>query len=149
MRKNWVAVAVMLALVVFVSGTRRLASVGFMIDIATAPKHCGDARYIVASAVGTHKVTLNSNPGFDIHDLPFRLGETLKYRAEKLVYVRAEPGVSYGEFVQLVDTVRPEAEIISLITPQVEALAYARVCLAPSCGPCNDLRSSRLKRNVN
>lgn len=151
MRQNWVAVTVMLAfaLVLFAFGTRRPPSAGFMIDIATAPEHCGDGRYIVASAVGNHRVTLNPDPSFDIRELPSRLRESLKYRAEKLVFVRAEPGISFGEFVQLVDAVRPEAEIISLITPQVEVLARARYCLAPSCGPCNDLRSSRLNRSVN
>lgn len=153
MKTNWVPVAVVLALalalMIFSSGTRRFPSAGFMIDIATAPQDCGDARYIIASAVGNHRVILDPDPSFDIRELPARLREVLKYRAEKLVYVRAEPGVAFGEFVQLVDTVRPEAEIISLITPRVDAVARARYCLAPSCGPCNDLRSSRLKPSVN
>ena len=92
-----------------------------MIDIATAPEHCGDGRYIVASAIGDHRVSLNAEPSLAIWELPSRLQETLKYRAEKLVYVR-EPGVSFGEFIQLVDTVRPEADIISLITPQLKPL---------------------------
>jgi biopolymer transport protein ExbD len=151
MRANWVAVAVMLtlALVIFVSSTRRLPTAGFMIDIATAPEHCGDGRETVASAAGNDRVTLNSDPSLDIREFLPGLRETLKHRAEKLVYVRAEPGVSFGEFVQLVDAVRPEAGIVSLITPQVGVLARARYCLAPSCGLCRDPRSSRLKRSVN
>jgi biopolymer transport protein ExbD len=151
MRLAWIAAAALLvlALVIPASGDRHLPSAGFMLDIATAPESCGDRRNIVATAFGNHRVTLNVDPGFDIRELPSRLREILKYRAEKLVYVRAEPGVAFGEFVQLVDAVRPEAEIISLITPQVEVLAHARICLVPSCGPCDDLRSSQRRRTVN
>jgi len=60
MRTNWVAVAVMLALllVVLASSTQRPPSAGFMINIAVAPENCGDGRSIVASAVGNHHVTL-------------------------------------------------------------------------------------------
>ena len=151
MKTNWNAVALLLVLasVIVAVGTRRLPATGFMIDIASAPEHCGDGRDVEALAVGNNMVALTPDPSFDIHELPSRLRETFKYRAEKLVFVRAEPGVSFAEFVQLVDAVRPEAEIISLITPQVEVLARARHCLAPSCGPCDHLRPSQLKRSVN
>jgi len=134
MKANWVAAAVMLAvaLMISASGTQRLPSAGFMIDTATALEHCGAGRAIVASADGNRRATLYRYPSFDIRELPPRLRKTLKYRAEKLVYVRAEPGVAFGEFVQLVDTVRPKAEIISLIAPKVEALARARCSLAPA-----------------
>lgn len=150
MKTEWTAIAVMLtlALLVLASGTRRSPSAGFMLDVATAPESCGDGRDIVASALGHQRVTLHFDQGFDIRELPSKLRTELSSRAEKLVYVTAEPGASFGEFLQLVDAVRPEAEIISLITPQVEVLASARFCLAPSCGPCDDLRSSRLKRSI-
>jgi hypothetical protein len=59
------------------------------------------------------------------------LREALRYRAEKVVYVEAEPGVTWGEFLTLVDHVWTEADVVSLITPQVDALARKSICLTP------------------
>ncbi len=149
MRARWAVIAVMLAvaLLVFLSGTRR-PSVGFMIDVAAARADCGDGSLVYASAVGHHRVTLNTEPSIDIRGFPARLHEKTKARGESLVFVRADPGVSFGEFVQLVDAVHPEADIISLITPQVDALVRfdpsgpippGLRCLAPSCRSWADL----------
>jgi hypothetical protein len=59
-----------------------------------------------------------------------RLRAILRYRAEKIVYVKTEPGVSWEQFLDLFDNVRPEVEIISLLTPQVDTLFRRRLCLA-------------------
>ncbi len=64
----------------------------------------------------------------------------MTYRAEKLLYVKAESGVSWGEFVELIDQVWPETDVVSILTPQVEALARQRYCLTPSCYDCAKLR---------
>jgi hypothetical protein len=40
------------------------------------------------------------------------------------VYVKAEPDVSFADFIELVDTIRPEAEVISLITPETRAFSF-------------------------
>ena len=151
MRTNSVSLAVVLALTlaVVVFSTVCLPSAGFMIDIATTRAYCGDGRIIVATAVGNHRAALNSDPGVDIGEFRSSLRKALSTRAEKPVYVRAEPGISFGEFVEFVAAVRPEAEIISLITRRVEALPSARYCLEPSCGACIDPRSARLRWNVN
>jgi hypothetical protein len=116
-------------------------SKGFMLDIAAAPEECGDSRNVVATAMGSHKAKLNAAEGLGMAEVAVGLREALKYRAEKLVYVKAEPDVSFADFMELVDTIRPEAEVISLITSEVEVLARERWCLAPSCGACTSLRS--------
>jgi biopolymer transport protein ExbD len=156
MNVKWAAIAVMLtlALLVVVSGTRRRPSVGFMIDVATALKDCGDGRLFLASAVGDRRVTLNPEPSIDIRDLPAQLRKKVENRTEVVVFVKADPGVSFGEFVQLVDAVHSEADIISLVTPQIDALARIVAlpgtlewemrpprCLAASCRRCDDLAS--------
>jgi hypothetical protein len=147
MTKYWRAVAMVFALAwaLFIPSAPPPPSSGFLLDLATSPESCGDGRETVAAAVGGHRFHLNPSPLLDRRELSSRLREILKYRAAKLVYVRAEPGTSHGDFTELLDTVRPEAEIISLITPQVEVLAQTRYCLAPSCGVCDDARSARLK----
>ena len=112
-----------------------------MLDIAAAPEECGDSRIEVAAAMGSHKAKLNAQEGLGMAEVAARLREALKYRADKLVYVKAEPEVSFADFIELVDTIRPEAGVISLITPEVEVLARKRWCLAPSCGACTSLQS--------
>lgn len=107
-----------------------------MIDIATAPERCGDGRQIVATAIGNHKVTLNTGPGIAMVEVGPKLREFLKYRAAKEVFVRAEGDVTFADFMELVDNVRPEAEVVSLITPQVYVLVRRGAC-GPCCGSCD------------
>ena len=52
-----------------------------------------------------------------------RLHEVLIYRAERAVLVKAEPDVSWGEFLAMVDHLKPEVTRLAILTPQVEALA--------------------------
>jgi hypothetical protein len=114
---------------------------GLRVDVAMAPGSCGDGRDVVAAAVGKHKAKLNGAADVSIGELKLQLHKVLSYRAEKLVYVTADADVSWGEFVELVDGVWPEADVVSLITPRVKAMAARTYCLAPSCGQCAALRS--------
>src|SRR5579862_3596239 len=77
---------------------------GFMLDIAAAPEECGENRNVVATAMGSHKAKLNAEEGLGMAEVVAGLRETFKYRAEKLVYVKAEPDVSFADFIELVDT---------------------------------------------
>ena len=116
---------------------------GFVLDLAVAPESCGDGRHIVAIAMGKHRARLNAEADLPVDEIGPRLREIQSYRAEKLTYVTAEADVSWGEFLELVDRVWPEADVVSLITPQVQVLAERRICLAPSCGQCEMLRRNR------
>jgi len=71
----------------------RPQSKGFMLDIAAAPEECGDSRIEVAAAMRSHKAKLNAQEGLGMAEVAARLREALKYRADKLVYVKAEPEV--------------------------------------------------------
>lgn len=60
-----------------------------------------------------------------------RLHEVLLTRAERAVLVRAQPDVSWAEFLEMVDHLKPEVTRLAILTPQVEALARLdRHCLA-------------------
>ena len=124
-------------------GNAKKPATGLLVDLATAPEHCGDGRNIVAIAVGQHRARLNAETDMPIERIGKRLHEVQRYRAEKLTYVTAEADVPWGEFLELVDRVWSESDLVSLITPKVKALAEQRICLAPSCGQCEMLRRSR------
>jgi len=122
------------------SGSHKAAE-GFMLGIATAPASCMDnVRIVIATATSSHRARLNTEPELPIAEVSPRLREVMRYRAERVVYVRADADVSWGEFVELVDHVWPEADVVSLITPQVDAEARRTICLSP-CGNCARLRS--------
>jgi hypothetical protein len=114
-----------------------------MLDVATAPESCGDGHELVATAVGNQKGRLNRGADVPIVELARLIREELRYHSMKHVYIAAESQVSWGEFMMLVDHLWPDSEVISILTPNVEALAVQRVCLAPSCGECLRLRSLR------
>jgi hypothetical protein len=124
---------------------KRLPAVGFLVDVASAPTSCGDGSHIVAIAMGNGRARLNAEPVVSLDQLDLRLREVLSYRAEKLVYVTAEPQASWADFLVMVSRVWPEADVVSLLTPEVDRLRRQRYCLAPSCGPCDELRSRRVK----
>ena len=119
---------------------------GFMLDLAKAPHGCGDGRHIGAVAMGNRRVWLNAGPDISVSEVGLKLREIMKTRTERIAFVEAEADVSWGEFAELVDHIRPEVEIISLVTPQVEALARQRMCLAPSCGRRAKLREFSIVR---
>jgi hypothetical protein len=56
----------------------------------------------------------------------------MKYRAERVVYVAAEPGVAWTDVLALLARVWNEAEVISIMTPRIEELAQRQICLTPS-----------------
>jgi hypothetical protein len=112
----------------------------YFLDLATAPEWCGDGRALIATAIGSHRAKLDTKPAIAIAEIGPRLRVLLQYRSEKIVYVTAELGVSWGEFIDLLDHIRPEVEMMSMVTPQVDALFRRRLCLGFSCGDCVRLR---------
>jgi hypothetical protein len=136
-----------MVLVVLVSACagERAPSRGFLLDVATAPERCGESRAEVLTALGQRRVQVTYDLVLDMDSMGGWVRDRLQTRAYKFVYVKAEPGVPFGEFVELVDRVWPEAEVVSIMTPKVDALARKRVCLAPSCGRCEQFRDRVLR----
>ena len=109
---------------------------GFPVDLAVSQESCGDGRTIVAVAIGGHRARPNAEPDAAFPKVVQRLREVMSYRAEKVVYIKAEPQVPWTEFLELVDYVWPEVQVVSILTPQVEAMARRTLCLSPSCRDC-------------
>ncbi len=117
---------------------------GFLIDLPDATSPCGDGpRTVVAVALGGHRARLNKEPSADIPAVARRIREVLQYRAEKVVYVAAEHDASWGDFLEVVEGVWPEADVVSFFTPQVAALSRQTLCLHPSCRDCRSLGGYR------
>lgn len=114
---------------------------GFHLDLASAPENRGDGRPIVAIVLGNGRVRLNDDEAFAIRELPARLQEIFQYRAERVVFVQALPGISLGEFVEVVDAIYPQAGVTSTLTSEVKALTDERFCLEVSCGRCVNFSS--------
>jgi hypothetical protein len=113
------------------------ASKGFMVDLAASAESClDDSRNIVAVAIGRHRAKLNAEPDATFPETVQRFREVVSVNAEKIVYVRAEAEVSWGEFMELVDDVWPEVNVVSILTPQVEKMSRRTYCLGPSCRDC-------------
>lgn len=138
-----------LALATLVYETRRHQAFGYITDIATVSRYCGESELTIVTALGNQQASINSKIQVHIGDLRARLHERLNHQAEILVYVRAEPGATVEDFVQLLAAVQPEADVVSLLTPRVQALSHHGYCLVPSCHSCDNFPSFRLERTRN
>ena len=120
---------------------------GILVDVAASSAPCGDSpRYLIATAVGGHRARLNQEPATAIPEICHRLREVLAYRAEKVVFVNAEADVPWEEFLELVDHVWPETDVVSILTPKVESLAHRTYCLYPSCRDCTAFGGFRARK---
>jgi len=86
-----------------------------IVDVATLLEFCGDSRDIVVSATGKHRARLNGEYEGTIVEVTRKIHEIMLDRAEKVVFVKAEAGVSWGELLKLVDHVRPEVDVVSIL----------------------------------
>lgn len=121
-----------IVLAVVDSVLRPKPAVGFVLDVAFSPSSCGDGNDVVVTVMANHQARLNASPTFNISDARWTIRNRLSTRAERLVYVRADPNVTFGEFTEFVDALSPEVEVLSLITPEVERHVQKRWCLSPS-----------------
>jgi hypothetical protein len=120
-------------------GQENKAGKAYFLDLATAPESCGDGRILIVTAIGSHRAKLDTEPAMAIAQIGPRLRALMQYRPETIVYVEAQSGISWGEFLDLLDQIRPEAEMTSLVTHRIDTLFRRYLCLAPSCGDCTRL----------
>jgi hypothetical protein len=75
---------------------------------------------------------VNAEPDANVDQAVSQIHEVMKYRAERVVFVSADPGVARKDVLALMERVWNEAEVISIVTPKIGALAQRRICLTPS-----------------
>jgi hypothetical protein len=86
-----------------IAGTAKVPA-GFPLDIAISPEWCGDGRYIEAKATGNHTASINGGRKVSIPDSVSQVRHLLRTRANRIVFVSGGRGISYGDFIELVDT---------------------------------------------
>jgi hypothetical protein len=81
---------------------------GYLLDIAKVPapdrlatdhSRCGNLSYVIVTAAGKGRATLNGEIDITLDQLSLRVREIMRYRALKLVYVKGGSGVSWADFV--------------------------------------------------
>ena len=104
---------------------------GFRIDLPYTMKVCGndDIRLIVVTLRGDGYVQINCCEVLTRAALASRLQDILKTTAERVIYVRSEPGVEiFQDFLNLLDVVSPEVHRVGWITPGLEQQDKKRSC---------------------
>ena len=126
---NWTAAFLALA----TCGCSRVSeqAKGFPMYIADAPTQdwCGDDNRLVVTALGNHHFEINDDGVTGKSGLISRLNDQLSYRAEKVLFLRAEPGTSYSDFIEMTDAVYHPDVNIALMTHQVQALDRNGGCM--------------------
>jgi hypothetical protein len=95
---------------------------------------------VVVVASGGHTAMLNGRSPAPIAEVIASVHKAMGSRAEKVVYIGAGVDASYGDFIELVDGLWPEAEVLSVLTSRVKALVRENNCIDHSCRDCNGLR---------
>jgi biopolymer transport protein TolR len=92
---------------------------GLPVYIAVPPKSCGDGRTFVVQVHHGGSLNLN-NETVERGGLEDRLKEVFATRAERLLFVKGDPDVDFGEIAQIIDIARAQADYVALITPSIE-----------------------------
>jgi len=99
---------------------------GHFVSIATAalPDGPDEDRRIVAMAMPGRKANLNREAYNSYPEAAARLRAVLRYRAVRVILVKAHPDVPWGDFLQMLDRLSEEVDGAAILTPQVEALSH-------------------------
>jgi hypothetical protein len=89
---------------------------GFPMYISDVEYVCGDGHPLVVTALGSHRFTINYQGVTDKSGLISSLNDQLRYLAVKVLYLRAEPGASYSDFIEMTDAVYHPDIRIAIIT---------------------------------
>jgi biopolymer transport protein ExbD len=119
----------------------------FVLAVADAPVSCGDGRPVVVKALGNGRAKLNGEPEASLEEVVARIHEVMSYRAERVVFVAADTRVPWRDVLRLIDRVWHEAEITSIVIPNIEELARKRSCIVPSRGPHDQIPRPEIRPN--
>lgn len=92
---------------------------GLPVYIAVPPKSCSDGSTIVVQVHHGGSLNLHSET-LDRGGLENRLKEVFATRAERLLFVKGDPDVDFGEIAQIIGIARTQADYVALITPSIE-----------------------------
>ena len=95
---------------------------GLPLQIAYQKKECfDDTRLVVARALTNGKVSLNGEVELRRSELADRLHQIFRTRAERVLFIEADPDLPVSSVADVIDIARKEVELIVIVTPAVEA----------------------------
>lgn len=94
-------------------------STGLPVYIARMPAYCGDGSVFVLQLFQDGSLKLNVET-VTITGLEDRLREVFKTRAERLLIVKADPGVVFEKVAQIIEIGNRQADYVALFTPSLE-----------------------------
>jgi biopolymer transport protein ExbD len=109
---------------------------GYMTKVAVKRADCGEGdRSIVVHVGRTGRASLNGEV-LQPEELEHRLRDIFSRRAEKLVFVSADPEVPFALVARVIDLANGHVDHVALLTPTVQTAPGA--CLAIAMPPALD-----------
>jgi len=82
---------------------------------------CEDGRIIIVRVLTNGKVSLNNEVEMRRTELGDRLHQIFRTRAERVLFIEADPDLPVSSVADVIDIARKEVELIVIVTPAVEA----------------------------
>jgi biopolymer transport protein ExbD len=92
---------------------------GIPVYFAEPPKYCGDGRTVVPYIKRDGSLKMDSET-LQAAELGQRVRHVFQTRFQKVILIRADPDVSYGQVIKIIDTARGEGIYSALLTPRIE-----------------------------
>ena len=93
---------------------------GFVTKIAIKRADCGDGPRTIVVHVGKSGRTLLNGEAVKPGQLESRLHEIFSVRAERLVFLSADPEVTFAKIVPVLDLAQGQVDYVALLTPKVQ-----------------------------
>lgn len=93
-------------------------SQGFPVFIAEPKTDCGDWQAIVVQVFSDGALRLNREP-ITLDTLEGRLKTVFSFRAEKLLFVKADPDVPFGTVAKLIEIGSRQVPMVAILTDAV------------------------------
>jgi biopolymer transport protein TolR len=96
---------------------------GLPLQIAYQGKgeNCETGRLVVARALANGNVSLNSEVEMRRSELADRLNQIFRTRAERVVFIEADPDLPVSSVADVIDISRREVDLVAILTPAVES----------------------------
>ena len=101
--------------------------VGLPVYLPAVPATCADGSAVVVRVHRGGLLDLNTET-LKRDALRGRLREVLETRAERLVLVKGDPNLEFGEVAQIIDIARTEADYVALLSPSIEKEERPHCC---------------------
>lgn len=92
---------------------------GVMVGIAQRVEE-GECRTVVAHVLANGAIRLNLEPELKRTELAARLHEIFRTRAERLLFVKADPEVAFQDVADVIEIAQSEVQHVAILTPEVE-----------------------------